>query len=427
MKYLFSLQLFGGGQDADAYDEQDSSPNDGLIDFKVGNKSYSVPKQAFDDVGTGSSGASKMYMASIFAAYALNTHDFIKTKSSVYTKKEYQQHLSKIQEWYKQETGSDLKVPDGYGYEQFVKLVMIDNGYSMPLHLEGLARSDLIKIDGQNYQTWENTQPQFQPGYDKTLGVPVAKTSTGEYVYKNGGGSYVLSSGQALPEGVSLQHTQTNQPIQIGEGGLLYDVTTGEIIKGFGDNTQDARKTAETDYLNSLFSKQEGTLGGDILANSTSLFEKQAANAQLVAETSMQQQALAQAQGIKQVTDSLRNERMSQLRAGMSESQLADRELSMLMSSVDTFNTQAQQSAQDSLTAQLGANTAKEEAYNEYLTHVSQIGQTYAADRASQASSVPEVAARYYYDMQAAGTPKTWDQAYDYASGITMAKVTGGN
>ena len=156
-------------------------------------------------------------------------------------------------------------------------------------------------------------------------------------------------------------------------------------------------------YYNDLYSREKGTLGRDILDNNISLYEKEAQNAGILADTSVQSQAMAQAQGIKQVTDSLRSERMAQLRAGMSESQLADRELSMLMSSVNQFSGQAQVANQDALTAQLGASTARENAFNDYIAQTTALGQNASANYASQVGDLIKQAQVYQSEQAAQG------------------------
>src|SRR5690606_11401456 len=119
---------------------------------------------------------------------------------------------------------------------------------------------------------------------------------------------------------------------------VIYDDTTGELVDSqTGEAISDGVTAlpeepisplddAFNQYYNDLYSQEEGTLGKQILNNNISLYEKEAGNAAILAETSKQSQALAQSQAVKQVTDAVRSERMAQLRAGMSESQLADRE-----------------------------------------------------------------------------------------------------
>ena len=56
-----------------------------------------------------------------------------------------------------------------------------------------------------------------------------------------------------------------------------------------------------------------------------------------LADASYQQMALQQAQVVKQITDRVRSERMARLRAGMSESQIANQDMQMLMANVDAL------------------------------------------------------------------------------------------
>jgi len=147
--------------------------------------------------------------------------------------------------------------------------------------------------------------------------------------------------------------------------------------------TESPREEAYRSYFNRYYddvmTTEEGTLGKRILDNNISLYEKEADNAQVLADTSLQSQAMQQAQSIKQVTDSLRSERSAQLRAGMSEAQLADRELQMLMGSVNQMSAQAQMASQDAMAAQLAKSTARENAFNDYITQATALGQNATA------------------------------------------------
>lgn len=189
------------------------------------------------------------------------------------------------------------------------------------------------------------------------------------------------------------------------------------ITDPVGNNPIDQAREDFNKYYNDLYSREQGTLGKDILDNNTSLYEKEAANAAVIAQTSMQAQAMQQAQAVKQVTDSLRAERSAQLRAGMSEAQLADREIQMLMGSVNQINQQAQLSSQEATTAKLAQNTAREQAFNDYITQTTALGQNAAANYASKASDVISQAKSLFDLMKSNGKPITMEEAIVRSSG----------
>jgi hypothetical protein len=184
------------------------------------------------------------------------------------------------------------------------------------------------------------------------------------------------------------------------------------------ENPRDiAYKSHFNRYYDDVMSTAEGTMGKRILDNNISLYEKEASNAGILADTGLQAGAMAQAQGVKQVTDALRSERMAQLRAGMSESQLADRELQMLIGSTNQMAQQAQMSSQEATAAQLASNTAREYAFNDYITQATQLGQNAGANYASEVGDVYALTSKIMRDAQAAGRPITWDKAFAQASG----------
>ena len=237
-------------------------------------------------------------------------------------------------------------------------------------------------------------------GKSKLLGTD----AEGNKVFNDGNGGVITSTG-----GIVTSYTDKNGKLVTGVVGA-----DGTISRWTDDSGKDVIipavtssgtpvQTAYNMYYNDLYSREKGTLGRDILDNNISLYEKEAQNAGILADTSVQSQAMAQAQGIKQVTDALRSERMAQLRAGMSESQLADRELSMLMSSVNQFSGQAQAANQDALTAQLGASTARENAFNDYIAQTTALGQNASANYASQVGDLIKQAQIYQAEQAAQG------------------------
>lgn len=170
-------------------------------------------------------------------------------------------------------------------------------------------------------------------------------------------------------------------------------------------------------YYDDVMTTEEGTMGKRMLDNNISLYEKEANNAEILANTGLQAQAMTQAQAVKQATDAVRSERMAQLRAGMSESQLADRELQMLMGSVNQMSQQAQIASQEATAAQLAGNTARENAFNDYIAQATQLGQNAAANYASEVGDSYALAAKLMRAAELEGNPITWEEAQRRATG----------
>lgn len=430
MIFKLNLQLFGGspGEAANETEALDLTPGNKTLDFKIGNNTYSVPIKAFDNVGSQAndvSWADRMMLAQAYTAYWLSTG--VKPSSELSLNDQLSLDvLDDIKAWYFQETGQELTFNSSAMYDTIRELSKGDN--SMQKNMPSYLQTGSVKVNGQDYPSWREQQPQFQPGYTKELGAPVAKDADGNYIYKQSDGTLVNEKGAAIAEGTTLYAPKTGAEMVMGLDGTFRDAVTGAVINdpNKGTSPTSAREDALNQYYNDLFSRKEGTLGADILANNISLYEKEAANAELVAETSVQQQALAQAQAVKQVTDSLRSERMSQLRAGMSEAQLADRELSMLVGSTNQLSAQATQASQDVLTAKLGGATAQEQAFNDYITQTTALGQNAAAMYAADAGDLHAKALQYQHQMAAEGQTVSYKQAIDVVSGQTFKANNGG-
>lgn len=238
------------------------------------------------------------------------------------------------------------------------------------------------------------------------------------YIGVNNGLKVYKHNGKAYDEQGNLVESYTNSDGQVVEArdGKYY----------VGDLTQDLSTTTQSDYsrddLMSFYwdqifkPEQEGTLGYKALQNLTSLYEKEAQNAETLAEANLQTQAMAQARNVKSITDTLRNERMAQLRAGMSESQLADRELQMLLHSTDQLTQQAYQTSQDRLAAQFGKTTAREQAFNDYLNVASQLGQSGAGYYATFAGDADAQTKSWDQFLKSQGINKTPEEVRQFIS-----------
>lgn len=358
-----NLQFFGGsaGDAADTYSKIDANTANDNIDIKIGGILYSYPKSLFDNVGktTTTSHEKKMHVAAVYAAY--------KTATGRDPKEQAQQYLKDH--------------PDAFEGE----------------YLGADAKEDKIIVD-VILKNWMNKQgePFDTTGYDISNLYELYNPEKSMSALP-----ILLSSDSVLVNNKAYSEWKTNS-----------ETDPLDIAKENHFNT----------YYNDLYSGKEGTLGYRILDNQTSLFQKEAENAGILADSSLQAQAMQQAQTIKQVTDSIRAERNAQLRAGMSESQLADRELQMLMGSVNQMNQQAQLANQDAMAARLAQNTAREQAFNEYITQTTALGQNAAANYAARASDVMALANSIYEQERALGNPITWEEARIRASGYDPKK-----
>lgn len=113
-----------------------------------------------------------------------------------------------------------------------------------------------------------------------------------------------------------------------------------------------------------------------------------------------QQAGMQQAQVVKQITDQIRAERMAKLRSGMSESQIANQDMQMLMANVDALNQNADMMNQGRLQAGLGYENAENEAYMQYLDQANARGQVgsamYAADSGNAIWNTDALMTRLY-------------------------------
>jgi hypothetical protein len=86
---------------------------------------------------------------------------------------------------------------------------------------------------------------------------------------------------------------------------------------------------------------------------------------------------------------------MARLRAGMSESQIANQDMQMLMANIGALNDQAQALNEGRLQAQLGYNTAQDQAFEAYLNQANQQIQGGASLYASQVGDINHQVQQY--------------------------------
>jgi hypothetical protein len=148
---------------------------------------------------------------------------------------------------------------------------------------------------------------------------------------------------------------------------------------------EDGQVGAFNEYYRDLYSLEPGTGGAEMLGRLEQSYANQAQQAATVADVGFQQAALQQASTVKAITDQVRGERMARLRAGMSESQIANQDMQMLMANVNTLNQNAQMLNQQRLEAQVGMNTSQDQAYMDFLNQANTRGQVATGMAASDA------------------------------------------
>lgn len=148
-------------------------------------------------------------------------------------------------------------------------------------------------------------------------------------------------------------------------------------------------------YYNDLYSLDEGTGGRamyDALLNASMAEARAGYN---VADLQQQQAAMQQAATVKQIADQVRAERMARLRAGMSESQIANQDMQMMMANVQALNDQSLAASQARYDAMTGMGLAQHNAYREYLAQADARGQVAAAMAATDAGNPITIADLY--------------------------------
>lgn len=165
-------------------------------------------------------------------------------------------------------------------------------------------------------------------------------------------------------------------------------------------------------YYNDIYSLEDGTTGKNIYDNLLQAEQDAALSNMQIADANFQQQAMQQAQTVKNITDQVRAERVARLRAGMSESQIANQDMATLMSNVNALNQQAADASAARLQAQQQYQNAQNTAYQAWLANANTMAQSGAAYAASDAGDIMQQALRY---SQATGVPLK--QAIDKLSG----------
>jgi len=141
----------------------------------------------------------------------------------------------------------------------------------------------------------------------------------------------------------------------------------------------DPEEAARDHYYNDLYSLDEGTSGREMYDRLAEAYLNQAQAQATMADVQYQNQAIQQAQIVKNITDQIRAERMARLRAGMNEAQIANQDMQMMMANINALNQNAQMMNQQRLDAYFNTLTARDQAYQAYLDQANARGQNAAA------------------------------------------------
>lgn len=161
-----------------------------------------------------------------------------------------------------------------------------------------------------------------------------------------------------------------------------------------GTPEQSAQEAAFNEYYRDIYSTEAGTTGGDIYNRMVEAEQNAARSNMTLADAQMQQAAMQQASTVKALTDQVKAERMAKLRAGMSEAQIANQDMQMMMTNINALNQQANEMNYAQLQAQQQYNLAQDTAYQQWLDNANVMGQTGAAYAASDAGDVYQQALR---------------------------------
>lgn len=185
-----------------------------------------------------------------------------------------------------------------------------------------------------------------------------------------------------------------------------------EAVDKISNASENAEQTAYDRYWNDLYSRNEGTLGAEAYDQMVAAERAAGQNAIDLADAQAQQLGMAQAASVKQITDSLKAERMAKLRAGMSESQIASQDMQTLLANTNALNEQIAAQNLAAMQGQQQVNNAQNTAYVNWLNTMNQTATPASAFAAADAGN-PDLLARQY----AARTGVTYQKAYETVTG----------
>ncbi len=168
-----------------------------------------------------------------------------------------------------------------------------------------------------------------------------------------------------------------------------YEVLNNRTQEAINNPSSDnAETTALNQYWNNIYNRQGGGLGEEAY-NSLYNAEINAGNAAIdLANAQVQQEGLAQAATVKSIVDQVRNERMARLRAGMSESQIANQDMQSMIANTNALNESIATANMARLQGQQQKENAQETAYANWLNSMNQTAQAGSAFAAADAGDL---------------------------------------
>lgn len=177
---------------------------------------------------------------------------------------------------------------------------------------------------------------------------------------------------------------------------------------------KDPQEEASNYYYRDIYSLNEGTSGREMYDRLAEAYLNQAQAQATMADVQYQNQAIQQAQIVKNITDQIRAERMARLRAGMNEAQIANQDMQMMMANINALNQNAQMMNQQRLDAYFNTLTARDQAYQAYLDQANARGQNAAAFYAADSGNTYWNALQYMKMVPGS----TYDQALRATQGV---------
>ena len=138
-----------------------------------------------------------------------------------------------------------------------------------------------------------------------------------------------------------------------------------------------------------------------------------------LANAQAQQLGLQQAAQVKSITDQLRSERMSQLRAGMSESQIASQNMQSLMANTNALNDQIVASNLAALQGQQQMQNAESTAYQNWLTQMNNTSSAASAMAAADAGDATMQTLKNMYNKGMSKNPNNYKKENNTVTGNT--------
>ena len=265
----------------------------------------------------------------------------------------------------------------------------------MPNYIKDNSDKTFTYIDpatGEERKGTIGTRPDGGEGY---LYDDIFHTSTNEDVYwaimyiLENDGDYTADDIHKYIEDKSGRPVAKSELSEIIHDANYFFEQEGIDFNAISNNPEQKQEALQeaafNSYYRDLYSLDEGTLGAEMLNNLATAEQNAAMSNMQLADAQYQQAAMQQAEAVKAITDQVRAERMSRLRAGMSESQIANQDMQIMLNNMNTLNQQANTMNANRLAAQQQYNLAQDTAYQQYLANATGLGSVGAAMAASDA------------------------------------------